>query len=88
MMEFRSGGRRVSQKEFFDNLLGKAIDLGMQQIEERARGAASSIIDPETGKHAQVFVRRKDEASRPAHGSGPLPAISCFVSTVSACQLQ
>lgn len=30
----------------------------MHAIEEKARGAAGSIVDPETGKHAVVFVDR------------------------------
>lgn len=35
----------------------------MQDLEQRVRGAATSVVDPETGKHAEVFVRRKDESS-------------------------
>jgi len=58
MLEFRSGGRRLSQKEFFENLENQAIEAGMKQLEKRIHDAASSIIDPETGKHAEVFLRR------------------------------
>jgi hypothetical protein len=60
MFEYKSGGRRVSADQFFANIKDKLIDSAMQELEARARGAAASIIDPETGKHAQVFVRRKD----------------------------
>jgi hypothetical protein len=62
-VEFRSGKRRVSPEEFFENLRHEAITLAMAKLEERARGAAASIVDPETGKHAHVFVRRKDETN-------------------------
>lgn len=59
MLEFRSGGRRVSQQEFFENLKNEGIEAGMKQLEERVYAAAASIVDPETGKHAEVFVRRR-----------------------------
>jgi hypothetical protein len=63
MLEFRSGGRRVSQNEFFENLKRQAIQSAMKELQQRAYGAAASIIDPETGKHADVFVRQRDETS-------------------------
>ena len=59
MLEFRSGGRRVSQEEFIENLKNKAIEAGMKELERRAHAAAASIVDPETSKHADVFVRRR-----------------------------
>jgi hypothetical protein len=58
MFEFRSGGRRVSSDEFFENLKREAIEKGMQELEQRIHETAASIVDPETGKHAEVFVRR------------------------------
>ena len=60
MLEFFDGGRRVSQNEFFENLTSRAIDAGMKQVEQRVHDAASSIIDPDTRKHAEVFLRRTD----------------------------
>jgi hypothetical protein len=63
MFEYRSGGRHVSQSEFFENLKRRAIDAGFAEIEKRARGAASSIVDPATGKHAEVFVYRRGDES-------------------------
>ena len=61
-MEFRdSSGRKVSSKQFFDNIKKKGIELAMSHLEERARNAAGSLIDPETGKHSVVFVRRNGE---------------------------
>jgi hypothetical protein len=61
MFEFRSGGRRVSSDEFFEDLKRQAIEQGMKEFEERIHAAAASIIDPDTGKHAEVFVRRIGE---------------------------
>jgi hypothetical protein len=71
MFEFHSGGRRVNQNEFFENLQNEAIEAGMKQLEQRIHAAASSIIDPETGKHAEVFVRRRrpTELILRTHGS-------------------
>lgn len=61
MFEFRSGGRRVSSDEFFESLKRQAIEQGMSEFEQRIHAAAASIVDPETGKHAEVFVRRTGE---------------------------
>jgi hypothetical protein len=63
MIEYRSGGRRVRPETFFKNIQREALDLALQELEERARGAASSIVDPEMGKRAPVFVRRTGETS-------------------------
>ena len=51
-------GRPFDAKRFAADLQAKAIELGMQALEEKARGAASSIVDPETGRYADVFVDR------------------------------
>jgi hypothetical protein len=59
IFEFRSGGRRVSQDEFLENLKNQAIETGMKELEQRIHASAASIVDPETGKHAEVFVRRR-----------------------------
>lgn len=49
MLEFHSGGRRVSPDEFVENLKREAIESAMRELQERAHAAASSIIDPDTG---------------------------------------
>jgi hypothetical protein len=59
--EYRSGGRRVSADQFWKNFSAKAIDMAMAELEARARGAAASIVDSETGRHAAVFGRRVGE---------------------------
>jgi len=53
MIEYRSGGRRVSQKQFFDGIKGKMSDTAMSAMEERVHSAAPSIVDSETGRHAE-----------------------------------
>jgi hypothetical protein len=63
MLEFRSDGRRVSEDEFFKSLTQQAIEAGMAELEKRIHAAAASIIDPETGKHAEVFVRWRGETA-------------------------
>src|SRR5262249_51317019 len=62
MIEFRSGGRKVGSDRFFENLKQKALDTAFEALEKRAHGAAASIVDPATGKHADVFVRRRGNA--------------------------
>jgi hypothetical protein len=52
-------GRPFKAKTFMMDIEKQGIELGMQAIEAKARGAASSIVDPETGTHAEVFVDRQ-----------------------------
>ncbi|AOH87155.1 molecular chaperone Tir (plasmid) [Sphingomonas panacis] len=58
MIKITHNGRPFDAKRFAADIEAKAIALGMQAIEEKARGAAASIVDPETGHHADVFVDR------------------------------
>lgn len=58
MIKLTHNGRPFDAKRFGAEIQAKAIELGMIAIEEKARGAASSIIDPETGRRADVFVDR------------------------------
>jgi hypothetical protein len=59
MLEYRSGGQRVSQSEFLENIKNEAMEAGLKRLEQQVHAAAASIVDPETGKHAEVFVRRR-----------------------------
>jgi hypothetical protein len=61
MIKITHNGRPFDPKRFAEEIKSKALELGMGAIEEKARGAASSIIDPETGRHADVFVDRLPE---------------------------
>lgn len=51
-------GRPFDAKRFGDDLKDAVVELGMKKVEETARGAASSIVDPVSGRHADVFVDR------------------------------
>ena len=63
-LTFRHNGREMSMERMFEAIQREAIDKSMQAIAEKMRGAASSIVDPETGKHADVFVRRTSDTPR------------------------
>lgn len=52
-------GRPFNARTFMQDIEKQGIELGMQAIEAKVRGAASSIVDPETGTHADVFVDRQ-----------------------------
>jgi hypothetical protein len=51
----------VSSAQFFKDMHRQALDLAFAELERRAHGAAASIVDPETGRHADVFVRRSGD---------------------------
>jgi hypothetical protein len=52
-------GRPFNAKTLMKDIEKESIELGLQAIEAKARGAASSIVDPETGTHADIFVDRQ-----------------------------
>ena len=58
MIKITHNGRPFDPQRFTKEIQSHAIEMGMQAIDEKARGAAGSIVDPETGKHAVVFVDR------------------------------
>lgn len=58
MIKITHNGRPFNADQFGEELHAAAMEMAMDAIEEKARGAASSIVDPETGKHATVFVDR------------------------------
>lgn len=58
MIRITHNGRDFDPARFAEELAEAAIEEAMKAIEEQARGAAGSIIDPETGRHADVFVDR------------------------------
>jgi len=57
-IEFLHGGRKVSQSEFFNGLADDLLEQAMASCAEDLHGKAASVVDPETGKHAPIFVRR------------------------------
>ena len=58
MIKITHNGRPFDANRFAEELQAHAMELAMDAIETKARGAAGSIVDPETGKHAVVFVDR------------------------------
>lgn len=69
-LEFRRGGRKVSQNDFFRGLGDELIDDALEAYVADLHGKAASVVDPETGKHATVFVRRVGRQSITIHTSG------------------
>jgi len=69
-LEFRRGGRKVSQSAFLKGLEEELIEKALQSYAEDLHGKAASVVDPETGKHAAVFVRRVGRESLTIHTSG------------------
>lgn len=69
-LEFRRGGRNVSQRDFFKGLEEKLIENAIESYAEQLHGKAGSVVDPESGKHAPVFVRRVGRESLTIHTSG------------------
>lgn len=49
----------MSKNQFWKTISQKGIDLAFAEIEACAHGAAASIVDPATNRHASIFVRRK-----------------------------
>lgn len=70
MLEFRRGGRKMSQKDFLKGIEEDLINTALDGYAEELHGKAASVVDPETGKHAAVFVRRVGRESVSVHTSG------------------
>lgn len=58
MMKFKVGGRTVSSDQWVKELEHEMIDRAMEDVADQIHGVAASIVDPETGKHPVVRVRR------------------------------
>jgi len=69
-IEFRRGGRRVSSGDFFKGFMDDALEQVMASYAGELHGKAASVVDPETGKHAAVFVRRIGREGWTIHTSG------------------
>ncbi|MGL4963150.1 MAG: toll/interleukin-1 receptor domain-containing protein [Inquilinus sp.] len=57
-IEYRSGGRKVSRSQFFKNLHDRGVLIGLDLVEDRYHRKAVSVVDPLTGKHPVVMIRR------------------------------
>lgn len=69
-LEFRRGGRKVSQRDFINGLEEDLIDRAFSSYAEELHGKASSVVDPDTGKHVAVFVRKVGRESLTVHTNG------------------
>jgi len=69
-LTFRHNGREMPMERMFEAMQREVIDTGMKHFEEKLRGVASSIVDTETGKHADVFVRRTSDTTMVLKTSG------------------
>jgi hypothetical protein len=72
-VEFRRGGRKVSQDSFLNGIMEDAMEVAMSSYAEELHGKAASVVDPETGKHVPVFVRKIGKEGWTIHtGGSPL----------------
>lgn len=60
----------MSQRNFFDGLKSDLLDQVMTAYAAELHGKASSVVDPETGKHVPVFVRQIGQSGWAIHTSG------------------
>ena len=58
MIKMTYNGKPFDAADLIGELESKAIEMAMRALEEKARGAAGTVVDPETGRHADVFVDR------------------------------
>lgn len=69
-IEFRRDGRKVSQNDFVEGMMDDAIEQVMTNYGSDLHGKAASVVDPETGKHVPVFVRRIGRQGWRIHANG------------------
>ncbi len=60
----------MSASKTFEGLTDKILDKVMNDYAETVHGKAASVVDPITGKHAPVFVRRIGNQGWSIHTSG------------------
>lgn len=68
--EFQRNGRKVSEADFLNGIMEDAIEQALDAVAEDLHGKAASVVDPETGKHAPVFVRRIGKEQCTIHTNG------------------
>ena len=69
-IEFRRGGRKVSQGDFFKDIMDDAIEGVMASYAEELHGKAASVVDPDTGKHVPIVVRQIGKDGWSVHTNG------------------
>lgn len=58
MIRITKGGKGVNIRRLAETIERDVIKTALVELERKVRGAASSIVDPETGRHAEVVVDR------------------------------
>lgn len=58
MIKYYRNGRSTSQKNFMHGLEEELTQQALEHLSRELHGKASSVVDPETGKHVTVFVRQ------------------------------
>lgn len=71
MFTFQFKDRKTSYSDFFAGLGNELLEKAIDAYAEELHGKAASVVDPETGKRAVVFVRkiRKDKLVLYTNGS-------------------
>jgi hypothetical protein len=69
-IEFSRGGRKMSSNDFFKGIMEDAVKNAVASYADTLHGKASSVVDPETGKHVPVFVRSIGKEKLTVHTSG------------------
>ena len=70
VVEFRRGDRKVSQSDFLTGIMNEAVEGVLSSYAEDLHRKAASVVDPHTGKHVPVFVRRIGREGWSLHTSG------------------
>jgi hypothetical protein len=60
MLEFRSGGRRVSQSEFLENIKNEAIEAGLKQLEQQVHAAAAGVCTENSNPDVMMVKPAED----------------------------
>ena len=69
-LEFRRGGRKVSLDQFMEGFEDDVMEEVMTSYADELHGKASSVVDPETGRHMPVVVRLIGKQGWSIHTSG------------------
>lgn len=69
-IEFSRGRRKMSPSDFFEGIMEDVAAKAIASYADMLHGKASSVVDPETGKHVPVFVRSIGKEKLTVHTSG------------------
>jgi hypothetical protein len=69
-IEFQRGGRKASAEGFMKGIFEDALEEAVSSFGEILHNKAASVVDPETGEHSPVFVRRIGKEGWAIHTNG------------------